>query len=66
MKFHDILTVIDDDILIRTVVTIFGMEFKAEHYANYFLNCRVHEFLNKGVDGIRVTEKNVLEVYLEK
>lgn len=66
MKFHDILMVIDNSTMIRAIVTIFGMEFKAEHYANYFLSCTPDELLNKRVTDMRIAEKNVLEVALEK
>lgn len=65
MKFHDILMVIDNNTLIRTVVTVFGMEFEAEHYADYFLACETDELLDKRVTEMRVTEKNGLEIILE-
>lgn len=65
MKFCDILMVIDNSTLIRTVVTMFGMEFKTEHYADYFLAYETDELLDKRVTDMRVTEKNVLEIILE-
>ena len=65
MKFHDILMTIDNSTLIRTVVTMFGMEFETEHYADYFLDCGTDELLNKRVTDMSVTEENVLEITLE-
>lgn len=65
MKFHDILMVIDNSTLIRTVVTIFGMEFEAERYADCFLDYGTDELLNKRVTDMSVTEENVLEITLE-
>lgn len=65
MKFHDILMTIDNNTLIRTVVTMFGMKFKTEHYADYFLDCGTDELLDKRVTDMRVTENNVLEITLE-
>lgn len=65
MKFHDILMTIDNNTLIRTVVTMFGMEFETEHYADYFLDCGTDEFLDKRVTDMRATENNALEITLE-
>lgn len=65
MKLYDILMVIDNSTLIRIVVAMFGMEFEAEHYANYFLGCETDELLDKRVTEMRVTEKNGLEIILE-
>lgn len=66
MKFYDILMLIDNDTMIRTIVTIFGIEFKVEHYVNYFLNCRADELLNKRVTDMRAAADNVFEITLEK
>lgn len=65
MKFHDILMVIDNNTLIRTVVTLFGMEFETERYADCFLDFGTDELLNKRVTDMSVTEENVLEITLE-
>lgn len=65
MKFYDILMAIDNSTLIRTVVTTFGVEFKTEHRADYFLSCGTDELLGKRVTDMRVAEKNVLEIILE-
>lgn len=65
MKLYDILMVIDNSTLIRIVVAMFGMEFEAEHYADYFLGCETDELLDKRVTEMRVTEKNGLEIILE-
>lgn len=65
MKFHDILMAIDNSTLIRTAVTMFGMEFKTAHRADYFLGCGTDELLGKRVADMRVAEKNVLEIILE-
>lgn len=65
MKFHDILMTIDNNTLIRTVVAMFGMKFKTEHCADYFLDCGTDELLDKRVTDMRVTENNVLEITLE-
>lgn len=65
MKFHDILMIIDNNTLIRTVITMFGMKFKTEHYAEYFLDCGTDEILDKRVTDMRVIEKNVLEIIVE-
>ncbi len=65
MKFHDILMVIDNNTLIRTVVTLFGMEFETECYADRFLDFGTDELLNKRVTDMSVTEENVLEITLE-
>ena len=65
MKFCDILMVIDNSTLIRTVVTMFGMKFKTEHYADYYLAYESDELLDKRVTDMRVTEKNELEFILE-
>lgn len=65
MKFCDILMVIDNSTLIRTVVTMFGMKLKTEHYADYFLAYETDELLDKRATDMRVTEKNVLEIILE-
>lgn len=65
MNFYDILMTIDNSTLIRTAVTMFGMKFKTEHRADYFLGCGTDELLHKRVADMRVTEKNVLEIILE-
>lgn len=65
MKLYDILMVIDNSTLIRIVVAMFGMKFKTEHRADYFLGCGTDELLGKRVADMRVTEKNVLEIVLE-
>lgn len=65
MKFHDILMVIDNNTLIRTVVTLFGMEFETECYEDRFLDFGTDELLNKRVTDMSVTEENVLEITLE-
>ena len=65
MNFYDILMIIDNSTLIRTVVTTFGMKFETEHFADDFLSCGTDELLDKRVTDMRVTEKNVLEINLE-
>lgn len=65
MKFYDILMVINNNALIRATVTMFGMKFKTEHRAYYFLGCETDELLDKRVADMKVTEKNVLEIILE-
>lgn len=65
MKFHDILMIIDNSTLIRTVVTVFGMKFETERFSDDFLSCGTDELLNKRVVDMRVTEENVLEIILE-
>lgn len=64
MKFYDILMIIDNSTLIRTVVTVFGMKFETENFSDYFLSCGMDELLNKRVVDMRVTEENVLEIIL--
>ena len=65
MNFYDILMVINNNASIRTTVTMFGMKFKTEHRADYFLGCETDELLDKRVADMKVTEKNVLEIILE-
>lgn len=65
MKFYDILMIIDNSTLIRTVVTMFGMKFKTEYFSDDFLICGTDELLGRRVADMRVTEKNVLEIILE-
>lgn len=38
MKLNDILMVIDQETLIRVVVTMYGMKFSTDHFAEYFLD----------------------------
>lgn len=64
MKFYDILMLIDNNTLIRRVVTISGIKFEIEHYAKCFLGCETDDLLDRRVTDMRVT-KNVLEIILE-
>lgn len=57
MKFYDILMIIDNSTLIRTVVTMFGMKFKTEYFSDDFLSCGTDELLGRRVADMRVTEK---------
>lgn len=63
MKFYDILMVINNNALIRTTVIMFGMKFKTEHRADYFLGCGTDELLDKRVADMKVTEKMCLKLF---
>lgn len=65
MNFYDILMIIDNSTLIRTVVTMFGMKFKTEYFSDDFLSCGTDELLGRRVADMSVTEENVLEITLE-
>lgn len=66
MKLNDILMVIDQETLIRVVVTMYGMKFSTDHFAEYFLNQHeTDELLSRRVIDMRVVEDKILEVVLE-
>lgn len=66
MKLNDILMVIDQETLIRVVVTMYGMKFSTDHFAEYFLDQHeADEFLSRRVIDMRVIEDKILEVVLE-
>lgn len=66
MKFNDILTAIDDSTEIRLTMTMYGMKFSTNHYAEYFLDCdEADELLDRRVTDMRVVEDKTLEIILE-
>lgn len=66
MKLNDILMVIDQETLIRVVVTMYGMKFSTDHFAEYFLDQHeADELLSRRVIDMRVVEDKILEVVLE-
>lgn len=65
MKFNDILTAIDNNTKIRITMTMYGMKFSANHYAEYFLDCdEADELLGRRVTDMRVVEDKTLEIIL--
>ena len=66
MKFNDILMAIDDNTIIKLTMTMYGMEFSTNHYAEYFLDCdEADELLDRRVTDMRVVEDKKLEIILE-
>lgn len=66
MKLNDILMVIDQETLIRVVVTMYGMKFSTDHFAEYFLDQHeADELLSRRVIDMRAVEDKILEVVLE-
>nr|WP_296083980.1 hypothetical protein [uncultured Blautia sp.] len=66
MKLNDILMAIDQETLIRVAITMYGMKFTTDHYAEYFLDQHeADELLDRRVIDMRVVEDKILEVVLE-
>ena len=65
MKLNDILTAIDNNTKIRLTMTMYGMKFSTNHYAEYFLDCdEADELLGRRVTDMRVVEDKTLEIIL--
>lgn len=66
MKLNNILMAIDQETLIRVVVTMYGMKFSTDHFAEYFLNRHeTDELLERRVVDMGVVGDKILEVVLE-
>lgn len=66
MKLNDILMAIDQETLIRVVVTMYGIKFSTDHFAEYFLDQHeADELLDRRITDMRVVEDSVLEIVLE-
>lgn len=66
MKLNDILTAIDNNTKIRLTMTMYGMKFSTNHYAEYFLDCdEADELLGRRVTDMRVVEDKTLEIILQ-
>lgn len=66
MKLNDILMAIDQETLIRVVVTMYGIKFSTDHFAEYFLDQHeADELLDRSITDMRVVEDSVLEIVLE-
>ena len=66
MKFNDILMAIDNQTMIRVTMEMYGMKFRTDHYAEYFLDHNgMDVLLNRRVTDMRVIGDETLEVVLE-
>ena len=66
MELYDVLMAIDNNTKIRLTITMYGMKFSTEHYAEYLLNCdEADNFLGRIVTNMRVVEENTLEIVLK-
>lgn len=66
MKFNDILMRIDNQTMIRVTMEMYGMKFRTDHYAEYFLDHdETDKLLNRMVTDMRVIGDGTLEVVLE-
>lgn len=65
MKFNNILMTINKNTKIRLIVSMYGMKFSTEHFAEYYLdNEETNDLTERKVIDIRVVD-NLLEVVLQ-